>query len=206
MFSDFQSFLARVKPQSWAWIDLLGLQSWGTSGQVLTSNGADKTPSFQTVTNITILTEQATTSGTTKDFTIPSGAKRVKVMLVGVSTNGTSNYLVQLGDAGGVEATGYTSNAELVTSGGTPATATSTAGFIFTAGLTGAGVAVRGTITLDLEDASDFTWTASGTPSSGDGVYVCGGSKSLSAELTTVRVTTVTPNTFDAGVVNVSWE
>ena len=39
-------------------------------------------------------TEQATTSGTSKDFTIPAGARKIVIEFVGVSTNGTSNLLV----------------------------------------------------------------------------------------------------------------
>ena len=56
---------------------------------------------------LTLRTAQATTSGTSFTFsTIPSWVKRVTVMFDSVSTNGTSRVQVQLGDAGGVEATG----------------------------------------------------------------------------------------------------
>ena len=54
-------------------------------------------------------TAVATTSGTAIDFTgIPAGVKRITVMFNGVSTNGTSNYLLQLG-SGSVQTTGYSS-------------------------------------------------------------------------------------------------
>ena len=44
-------------------------------------------------------TAVASTSGTSVDFTsIPSWVKRITVMFNGVSTSGTSNPLVQLGD------------------------------------------------------------------------------------------------------------
>jgi hypothetical protein len=55
--------------------------------------------------------KNASTSGllTSIDFTgIPSWAKRITVMFSGVSTNGSSNPIVQIGDSGGIEATGYT--------------------------------------------------------------------------------------------------
>jgi len=50
-----------------------------------------------------------TASGTSIDFTgIPSWVKRITVMFDGVSVSGTSRVMVQLGDSGGVETTGYT--------------------------------------------------------------------------------------------------
>jgi hypothetical protein len=77
----------------------------GTSGNVLASNGTTWASSAPT----TLGTAVASTSGTSIDFTgIPAGVREVKVSFVAVSTNGTSNMLVQLGDSGGVEATGYT--------------------------------------------------------------------------------------------------
>lgn len=152
---------------------------------------------------ITLGTEQATTSGTSIDFTsIPSGARRITVMFVGVSTNGTDNILIQLGDAGGVEDTGYTSNATLV--GGSDVQ--STAGFIVTSGLTAASTC-RGRVVLELEDSSDFTWVCSGTLIRDTAVQLNAGAKALSAELDRIRITTTGgSNTFDAGSVNISYE
>ena len=61
---------------------------------------------------LTAMTAQASTSGTAIDFTgIPSWVKRITVMLDGVSTNGTSIPLIQLGDSGGIETTGYVGTA-----------------------------------------------------------------------------------------------
>jgi hypothetical protein len=60
----------------------------------------------------------ANTSGTITvvgvDFlSIPSWAKRVTVMLSGVSTSGTSIVQIQLGDSGGIETSGYSGTASL---------------------------------------------------------------------------------------------
>ena len=53
---------------------------------------------------------QATTSGTTTDFNyIPSWAKRITVLFELVSSNGNSGFLVQIGQIGVVETSGYTS-------------------------------------------------------------------------------------------------
>jgi hypothetical protein len=151
-------------------------------------------------------TEQATTSGTAINFTgIPSWVKRITVQLVGVSTSGTSNLLVQLGDSGGIEDTSYVSGAW---QGGTGDTsATSTAGMIATAAVTAAGT-MTGAVTLTLEDSSDNTWVATGALIRSDGAgQLSAGSKALSATLDKVRLTTVNgTDTFDAGSINILYE
>jgi hypothetical protein len=77
---------------------------------------------------ITRGTEVATTSGTSVDFTsIPSTVKRITVMFDAVSNSGGAEYLIQIGDSGGIENTGYVS--ESSDRGGD---ATSTEGFILT--------------------------------------------------------------------------
>ena len=67
-------------------------------------------------------TLQATTSGTSIDFTgIPSGVRRINLMLNVVSTNGTDSFFVQIGDAGGIENSGY--NNTILSSNSADATA-----------------------------------------------------------------------------------
>lgn len=151
---------------------------------------------------ISLLATQATTSGTTKDFTIPAGAREIVVAIVGVSTDNTSNLLIQIGDAGGIEDTGYVSTAWAP---GT-SSATSTAGFLVTSSH-GASDVVSGTMTLKLVDAATFQWVATGSVLSSATITmaISNGLKSLSAELTTVRVTSVTPDNFDAGLVGCSY-
>lgn len=147
---------------------------------------------------ITLGTEQATTSGTAKDFTgIPAGTKRIVVMFVGVSLDANDNLLIQLGDAGGIEATGYTATSTAVSS---------TVGFIVTNNTTSARTH-HGAVTLSLEDSSDFTWVSSGNVMTSEpGICSSAGSKSLSAELTQIRITnTGAPSNFDAGAVNIQY-
>jgi hypothetical protein len=158
------------------------------------------------INNIVLGTAQATTSGTSIDFTgIPAGVKEIKINFVGVSTNNTSPFLIQIGDSGGIENTTYVSGGASI-SGGT--IAASTAGFI----VGDAQVAARlhsGTITLSLENASGFTWCASGMVArdSDGNIYTTAGHKSLSAVLDRVRITTVAGTaTFDAGEINISYE
>lgn len=164
-------------------------------------------PSY--VTDTFLATEQASTSGTSIDFTgIPARVRRITVMFVGVSTNGNDATYIQIGDSGGIETSGYLSAQVGVTGAGSGSGASATAGFI-TNGSGGAASVVHGSITLSLENSSVFTWVMSGTLSRSDAVvvYYCAGSKSLSAELDRIRITTSGGvNTFDAGAINISYE
>jgi len=157
------------------------------------------------VESITLGTPVATTSGTAIDFTsIPSGTKRISINFTGVSTSGTDNWLVQIGDSGGVEGSGYSSRSANVI--GSNNAVSSTAGFIVATFIDGTETA-RGRVVLELANATSFTWVSTHTlEGSNDDVEVGGGSKSLSAELDRVRITTTGgSNTFDAGEINIQY-
>jgi len=149
-------------------------------------------------------TAVASTSGTSIDFTsIPAWVKRITVMFAGVSTNGTSPFLIQLGDAGGVETTGYVSSSTGFT-GAAGSTSSSTAGFIIaydTAAYIVSGAAVITYIGTNL-------WVISGVGKvSTAASWTTGGDKTLSDTLTQIRLTTVGgTNTFDAGSINILYE
>jgi hypothetical protein len=153
---------------------------------------------------ITSGTSVASTSGTTIDFTgIPSWVKRITVMFNGVSTNGTSNPLIQLGDSGGIENTGYVAASSIMTTG--VSTSTYTTGFGLATALS--TNAVSGAVVFTL--ISTNVWIASGVMASSTN-SVSGtmtGTKSLSATLDQVRITTVNgTDTFDAGSINILYE
>jgi hypothetical protein len=149
---------------------------------------------------ITRGTAVATTSGTSVDFTsIPSTVKRITVMFNGVSTNGSNDYIIQIGDSGGIENTGYVS--ESSDRGGD---ATSTEGFILTRTSTSTS-ACYGIATIC--NFSSNSWISSANISITDIVSSSAGSKSLSATLDRIRITTVGgTDTFDAGSVNIMYE
>jgi hypothetical protein len=147
-----------------------------------------------------------TASGTSVDFTgIPSTAKRITVMFSGVSTNGTSATIIQLGDSGGIETTGYLGSMSY-----------QGAQAFYTTGIgvnnTGSASALRhGSTVITLVDSSTNTWSAMGvvgTSGIGSGeTYSSGSAKSLSATLDRVRITTVNgTDTFDAGTINIMYE
>jgi len=144
-----------------------------------------------------------TASGTSVDFTsIPSWVKRITVMFSGVSTSGTSNLLVQLGDSGGVETTGYVSTASSQ-SGGT--VGNSTIGFLITVATSGTSLH-SGIVTLANIDST--SWVSSGLlKESTTTLRTSAGDKTLSSVLTQVRITTVNgTDTFDAGSINILYE
>ena len=151
-------------------------------------------------------TAVASTSGTSIDFTgIPSWVRRVTVMFSGVSTNGSSIPQIQLGDAGGVETTGYVATAQWYYLGNGIQTSTSGQPLNTTGGA-GAAVLLSGSISIALISAN--TWVFSGNVvNEGSVVTSCAGRKTLSDTLDRVRITTVNgTDTFDAGTINIMYE
>jgi hypothetical protein len=150
-------------------------------------------------------TPVASTSGATIDFnSIPAWVKKITVMFAGVSTNGTSNYMVQLGTSGGIQATGYSCGAW----GANTTNINNTTGFLAIAYTTAAGT-LDGNLTLTCLNTSTGLWTYTTAMSSSlSGYNTFGaGSKTLSGTLDRVRITTVNgTDTFDAGSVNLLLE
>lgn len=154
---------------------------------------------------LTLSTAQATTSGTTKDFTIPIVPKRVTVMLNEVSHNGTSVLLVQLGTGGTPTTTGYKSFGEGM-DGATMTAVHQTTGF----GLHDAGVAAQAyTGQLIFTHMGSNTWVMSGAGVLTGDVRegsTCGGGVTLAGTLNFLRLTSVGGNTFDGGSINIAYE
>ena len=139
----------------------------------------------------------AASSGTAVDpvLTIPATATRLWIMFDAVSLNGTDDLLVQIGDSGGIENTGYVS-------GSRETAASSTAGFIMFVGnavraATGIMHLVKGAGNQWFESHNIY----SPTISSGGG-----GSKTLSDTLTQIRILPSGANSFDgSGTITVRW-
>lgn len=158
-----------------------------------------------TVGVINSATAQNSTSGTAINFTgIPAGVKRITVMFSGVSTNGTSTPLVQIG-AGSVTTSGYLGVGNATVAGG------ATSGTNFTTGF-GVQSALAANILhghMVLTNVTSNTWVAShamGT-SNGTTTMVGSGTLALGGTLDRVRITTVNgTDTFDAGSINILYE
>jgi len=171
-----------------------------TSGNVLTSNGTTWISSTPT-SPITIATPQASTSGTSLDFTgIPSTAKRITVLFAGVSTSGSDNFLIQVG-SGSVSTSGYVSTA----TGGS--TVSSTAGFILTSSVS-AGDSKNGSCVIQLIGSNQWVSTSIAAHSTNTTVTATGaGNKTTSGALDRIRLTTTAgTDTFDAGTVTITYE
>jgi hypothetical protein len=176
----------------------------GTADQVLAGNGSGAL-SFVDRGRMVLETAK-TATGTSVDFTgIPSWVKRITVMFSEVSTNGSSNYAIRLGDSGGFENTGHSSIATRIGSSG-GVSQTSTTAFV----LTDAALAVNtynGNIMIC--NITGNSWTVSGVLAwdSVGNVNVLAGAKTLSDTLTQLRITTVNgTDTFDAGSINIMYE
>jgi hypothetical protein len=168
--------------------------------QTGTDTGRAVTPStFQNGGLVLIADDVSVQSGTSVTITtaIPSWAKRITIMFYEVSTNGTDNYLVQIG-AGGLDSTGYVSESAIVTTAAATVV-TSTAGFIMA--VNSASAATTGVMTL-TKMGSDFDglWIASGTARFLTTSTVSfSGSNVVGANVTHVGITTTGgANTFDA--------
>jgi hypothetical protein len=154
-----------------------------------------------------------TASGTSVDFTsIPSWVKRVTILFSGVSTGGTSNYQVQIGDSGGIENTGYVGTASGTSNTGNVLSIVSfTAGFGMTSVISAASTNINGSMVITCLNPSTNTWVSNGSvgapPASFTGGFFFGGAKSLSATLDRVRITTANgTDTFNAGTINILYE
>jgi hypothetical protein len=175
---------------------------------VVTHDAKGRVTGTSTAQKITIGTSVATTSGTSIDFTsIPSTVKRITVLITGLSTNGSSIPMIQIGDSGGIENTGYSGAACQGSSGGNTVSAGST-GFLISGG-GGASQIFNGIYTLCLINPATNLWGASFTGSNTDAArfLIANGTKALSENLDRVRLTTVNgTDTFDAGSINIWWE
>jgi len=173
----------------------------GSADQALVTNGSG-TLSFADRGRMTLATAQASTSGTSIDFTsIPSWVKRVTVMFSGVSTSGTSNYQVQLGSTS-FTTSGY-SGASVSSGGGS---GTFSSGFVVSQS-PGASTTMFGSLFLTLLTGN--TWVAALCLARGDAAQSMtgGGAVTLSGTLDRVRITTVNgTDTFDAGSINILME
>ena len=157
------------------------------------------------ILGITSGTAVASTSGTsvTVSTSIPSWVKRVTVVFQGVSTNGTSNLLVQIG-SGSVQTTGYISTGTSIDQANGTGGGNATNGFLLRFGL----AAQIGSGHMLLTLISGNTWVSSHTLKTATNLLsVGGGDVTLAGALDRLILTTVNgTDTFDAGSINILYE
>lgn len=138
---------------------------------------------------------------------LPSGLNRITVMMSSLSSAGTSLLILQLGDSGGYEGSGYQNAGTRLTNGNLVETSDGSSGAGFDLRVTNASYTLDGSIVLTR--LSGNTWVAHGAlaNTNNTGVHVVSGAKGLSAELDRLRITPVNgSDTFDAGEVNIIYE
>ncbi len=164
-------------------------------------------PTFNGTVGLLVSGTAVSASSTSVDFTsIPAGVRRITVMFNEVSSSGTSNFLIQLGDSGGIENTGYVSTSNYTNQASTTGGSNSTAGYLLFNSASSGAALISGTYTL--VNISGNIWIGSGVHKIiTTQVIFSGGSKTLSDVLTQVRITTVNgTDTFDAGSINILYE
>lgn len=152
---------------------------------------------------ITSGTAVASTSGSAITFTgIPSWAKRVTVMLQGVSSNSSSVLYMQIGTSSGLVGSGYLGGAMYVPS---TANALANTSWPLEGAVLGATATRHGLFVLT--NITGNTWVMSGTQnnSNDSGCSVASGSLALSGALDRVSIA-ISAGTFDAGNINIFWE
>ena len=191
-----------------------------------TSAAATKRISFLNLRNqLASVSSSDSTSGTSVAFTglttLDTGSltvniKRIQVVFAQVSTNGTDNWIIQIGSSGGgYETTGYRSESGIIADSTNPLLNSLTSGFHMR--VNSAAAVVSGIVTLvNIKPTaaalpSGEEWVASGilhNDAAGTIIPVAG-FKSMSTatpqnKLTQLRVTTAGgTDTFDAGVIHI---
>ena len=182
-----------------------------TTGTISIDSTVATLAGVQTLTNKTIqggaIASGATVSatGTAVNFTsIPSYVKRITVMLQGVSTNGTSLHLIQIG-AGTIQSSGYVSACGRLNNASNTNVTSSTTGFVDASD--NASFAMSGNVILAYMGSN--LWSASGVLTDASSLVAMNlsGNVTLSGTLDRLRLTTVNgTDTFDAGSINILYE
>jgi hypothetical protein len=141
--------------------------------------------------------------GSSYNLSIPTWAKKLTVMFVGVSTSSTGTKIIQIGTGGSPETSGYL-GAGGQTSGSAAATTNYTTGF----GIRSSAAADILHGSVDISFASANYWVANGVVSKSDAAisYQTSGSKSLAGALDTVVITTTGTDVFDSGFVAIQYQ
>ncbi|SDF46234.1 hypothetical protein [Thalassobaculum litoreum] len=177
--------------------------SAGTSGQVLTSNGAGVDPTFEDVGGgFTSATKQTASSAFSIDFSgIPSGVSVIVLQFDTLTVTGGGDLRVTIGDSGGLEASGYRATSIYIRT--TTGVIVSTSAFDLNVGVAAAEFHGH----LILTNVSGNSWVATHLGSLGAGtqyVIAGGGHKTLSGTLDRLRVEVTAGNM--SGDLNIKYQ
>jgi len=146
------------------------------------------------------------TNQTAPDFTsIPSWVKRITIVLNGVSANATGAWLLQIGDAGGYETSGYAGSGDSWASAPN-ASLWSGSGFRLNQTTTTAATVTNGIATLVLLGSNTWVFQFVGGNTNAGALNLSAGAKTLSDTLTQIRLYVDGTIQFDAGSINILYE
>lgn len=181
----------------------------GDADQVLSTNGSGAL-SWQTATNLTRGTTITASTGSPTSIDIdlsslPTGIRRITLILDGLSTNGTSRVVVRVGTGGVVETSNYHGT---VAQAGISSIAGENMDTSFEFDIAANASAIRCT-TMVLCNTDGDRWVMSAISGRQDSVNssYAGGRINLGGTLDIIRITTFGgTNTFDTGLINIFYE
>lgn len=179
----------------------------GSSGNFLRTDGSGTltwaTPT-DTTTNLTRGTVAATTSGTSVDFTsLPTGIRKLTLILDKVSVNAANNISVRLSTGGTFLTTGYESQSMRIQDAASSASAADSASFSL---INNDSAPRLWTGSFTWHNITGNVWVMSGNCNSDSTAraIVAGGRVDLGGVLDGIRL--FSPATFDNGQINVMYE
>lgn len=175
----------------------------GTSNQFLNTNGSGVLGWATALNTSTPVTSSGVTS---IDFVgFPSGVKRITTMFSGISTNTTSDIILQVGSTT-YTTSGYLSSAGRITGSNTCRQDASISGLLIADG-NFSDALMTGFYTLITLGSN--IWVGNGVARAGGISAFVGpsaGGITLADTLDRIRITTIAGHTFDAGTINVLFE
>ena len=183
----------------------IGGATYGTSGQVLTSQGNAAAPQWATPASgeFTRLTATPISSGTSNViFNLPTGVNWIQVMMFNVVKSANAFSRIVLGHASGWETTGYASAGGFVNQLSTDDAADTSTGFMTRFGGTDSDNTIYTLVRIDGNN-----WVGGGTlmGGNGDSVHFAAGRKTMSAEVRALRVELNT-GTVSSGIINMHYQ
>ena len=150
------------------------------------------------------LASVAASGGAVVFSAVPAWVNKISIRMSGVDLSGTADLMVQLGDSGGMETSGYSGSASVITS--SVSTAIIAAGLNFTQAF-GSHTTLLSAV-IEIFHAGGNLWVAQGAGglSGVTATFNSCGSKQLSDVLTQFQIVPNAADTFASGTVHVTYE